>query len=70
MLEQEDDREIKEEGVDSLTDEELRQACRARGMRAPFGEGAAAFMRDQVCTILYPVHSQQVESCVLLNVLA
>ena len=24
------------------------QACRARGMRAPFGEGAAEFMRQQL----------------------
>ena len=37
-----DDRAIKEEGLDSLTDEEMRSACRARGMRAPFGEGARA----------------------------
>ena len=39
-----DDRAIKEEGLDALTDEELRSACRARGMRAPFGEGARAAM--------------------------
>jgi len=44
----EDDREIQEEGIDRLTEDELRQACRARGMRAPFGEGAALFMRDQL----------------------
>ena len=25
-----------------------RQVCRARGMRAPFGEGAMAFMRKQL----------------------
>ncbi|GAB4818097.1 hypothetical protein N2152v2_005143 [Parachlorella kessleri] len=43
-----DDREIQDEGLDSLTEDELRQACRARGMRAPFGEGAAAFMRHQL----------------------
>jgi LETM1 and EF-hand domain-containing protein 1 len=43
-----DDRDIQEEGLDSLTEDELRQACRARGMRAPFGEGAAAFMREQL----------------------
>ncbi|KAL4423518.1 hypothetical protein ABPG77_003651 [Micractinium sp. CCAP 211/92] len=43
-----DDREIQEEGLDSLTVDELRQACRARGMRAPFGEGAADFMRRQL----------------------
>ena len=45
---QADDREIQDEGLDSLTEDELRQACRARGMRAPFGEGAAAFMRQQL----------------------
>eukprot|EP00887_Chlorella_sp_A99_P005186 scaffold1.g5186.t1 len=44
----EDDREIQQEGLRTLTEDELRQACRARGMRAPFGEGAAAFMREQL----------------------
>jgi len=44
----EDDREIQDEGLESLTEDELRQACRARGMRAPFGEGAAQFMREQL----------------------
>lgn len=44
----EDDRDIQEEGLDSLTEDELRHACRARGMRAPFGEGAAVFMREQL----------------------
>ena len=43
-----DDRVIREEGIDSLTEEELRSASRARGMRAPFGEGAANFMRRQL----------------------
>ena len=86
-----DDRMIKAEGLDSLSEEELRQVrlalskqhapsvcvacsgtsasacrevgcataahvrkpvarqvCRARGMRAPFGEGAVAFMRKQL----------------------
>lgn len=45
---QEDDEDIKEEGLESLTVDELRQACRARGMRAPFGEGSAEFMRQQL----------------------
>ncbi len=45
---QADDRSIKEEGLDNLSEEELRSACRARGMRAPFGEGAATFMRRQM----------------------
>lgn len=44
----EDDRDIKTEGLDSLTEDELRQACRARGMRAPFGDGAAEFMKEQL----------------------
>lgn len=44
----EDDRDIQEEGLENLTEDELRQACRARGMRAPFGEGAATFMRSQL----------------------
>jgi LETM1 and EF-hand domain-containing protein 1 len=43
-----DDVDIQEEGLESLTEDELRQACRARGMRAPFGEGAAAFMQEQL----------------------
>ena len=44
----EDDREIQAEGMASLSEDELRTACRARGMRAPFGEGSAAFMRGQL----------------------
>lgn len=47
-LAQEDDKDIREEGLESLTEDELRQACRARGMRAPYGEGSAAFMRQQL----------------------
>ncbi|KAG2423597.1 hypothetical protein HXX76_015234 [Chlamydomonas incerta] len=43
-----DDFEIEHEGLENLTEDELRQACRARGMRAPFGEGAVAFMRRQM----------------------
>ena len=43
-----DDRMIKSEGLEALSEDELRQACRARGMRAPFGEGAVAFMRKQL----------------------
>ena len=45
---QSDDRAIKEEGLDALSDEELRQACRARGMRTPYGEQADDFMRRQL----------------------
>jgi len=43
-----DDLEIQEEGIDALTEEELRAACRARGMRTPFGEGAEKFMQQQL----------------------
>lgn len=43
-----DDRVIKEEGLDNLTDDELRGACRSRGMRTPYGEGAVTFMRKQL----------------------
>ncbi|KAG2426023.1 hypothetical protein HYH02_014884 [Chlamydomonas schloesseri] len=43
-----DDYEIEREGLENLTEDELRQACRARGMRAPFGEGAVPFMRRQM----------------------
>lgn len=31
-----------------LNEEELRAACRDRGLRAPYGEGAAQFMRRQL----------------------
>lgn len=48
VLVQRDDRLVQQEGVDNLTEEELRSACRARGMRAPFGEGAPTFMRRQL----------------------
>jgi hypothetical protein len=43
-----DDIEIQKEGIDDLTDDELRQASRARGMPAPFGEGCTAFMQRQM----------------------
>ena len=45
---QRDDRSIQEEGLGSLTEDELRAACRARGMRAPYGEGAVNFMQRQM----------------------
>ena len=46
---QADDRAIKAEGLESLTESELREACRARGIRGNvFGEGAAAYMRKQL----------------------
>lgn len=48
LLMQSDDRVIKEEGIDNLTDDELRGACRSRGMRTPYGEGAVTFMRKQL----------------------
>eukprot|EP00892_Ulva_mutabilis_P004804 jgi/Ulvmu1/2696/UM014_0152.1 len=43
-----DDREIKKEGLEQLTDDELRHACRARGMPAPFGRGCTALMQKQL----------------------
>ncbi|CAD7705180.1 unnamed protein product [Ostreobium quekettii] len=43
-----DDSVIRSEGVDALTEDELRQASRARGMRAPYGEGAREFMKTQM----------------------
>jgi len=39
-----DDYEIEQEGIENLTADELRIACRARGMRAPYGEGSVPFM--------------------------
>lgn len=43
-----DDTMIKAEGLDSLTDEELRTACKVRGMKAAYGEGAGVYMRRQM----------------------
>ncbi|GMH33776.1 hypothetical protein BSKO_01610 [Bryopsis sp. KO-2023] len=43
-----DDRDIRSEGIESMTLEELKQACRARGMRTPYGEGARQFMERQM----------------------
>jgi len=43
-----DDRMIRQEGVDSLTESELREACRARGMAAPYGPYAREFMAQQM----------------------
>lgn len=43
-----DDYEIEQEGLENMTEDELRQACRARGMRAPYGEGAQKFMERQM----------------------
>jgi len=40
----EDDAEILQEGVTSLSDSELRDACRARGMRPYFGEHGRTLM--------------------------
>lgn len=46
---QADDRAIKAEGLENLTEGELREACRARGIRGNvFGEGAPAFMRRKL----------------------
>eukprot|EP00201_Polytomella_parva_P012158 CAMPEP_0175064104 /NCGR_PEP_ID=MMETSP0052_2-20121109/15137_1 /TAXON_ID=51329 ORGANISM="Polytomella parva, Strain SAG 63-3" /NCGR_SAMPLE_ID=MMETSP0052_2 /ASSEMBLY_ACC=CAM_ASM_000194 /LENGTH=655 /DNA_ID=CAMNT_0016330397 /DNA_START=569 /DNA_END=2536 /DNA_ORIENTATION=- len=39
-----DDYEIEQEGIENLTADELRVACRARGMRAPYGEGSVPYM--------------------------
>jgi LETM1 and EF-hand domain-containing protein 1, mitochondrial len=63
-----DDREIQEEGLDMLTEEELRQACRARGMRTPFGEGAEKFMRQQLEEWLdWSLHRSLPSSLLLLS---
>lgn len=46
---QADDRAIKAEGLDSLTETELREACRARGMKGNvYGEGAGAVCRKKL----------------------
>lgn len=39
---------IKAEGLEQLTDDELRSACKTRGMKAAFGPGAAPYMRKQL----------------------
>jgi LETM1-like protein len=43
-----DDIEIQKFGIDELTDDEMRSACRARGMPAPFGKGCTSYMRKQL----------------------
>jgi len=43
-----DDCEVEEEGLENLTEDELRAACRARGIRTPFGENAVRFMQSQM----------------------
>jgi LETM1 and EF-hand domain-containing protein 1, mitochondrial len=43
-----DDIEIKAEGIENLTDDEMRSAARARGMPAPFGIGCTALLRNQL----------------------
>lgn len=43
-----DDIEIQKEGLESLTDDELRSASRARGMPAPFGRGCTSYMQNQM----------------------
>eukprot|EP00983_Pelagomonas_calceolata_P012645 405002-Pelagomonas_calceolata.AAC.1 len=35
-------------GLENMTEDELRMACRARGMRTPYGQGAVAFMERQL----------------------
>lgn len=46
---QADDRAIKAEGLENLTEAELREACRARGIRGNvYGEGAPAYMRKKL----------------------
>jgi hypothetical protein len=43
-----DDLLIRSEGLDSLTDDELRSASKARGMKAAFGDGARDYMKRQM----------------------
>jgi hypothetical protein len=35
-------------GLENLSEDELRAACRARGVRTPYGEGAMPFMQRQM----------------------
>ena len=61
-----DDRAIRDEGLGSLSDDELRSACRARGMRAPFGEGARLYMERQMDEWLDLSLARQLPSSLLL----
>jgi len=61
-----DDRAIRDEGLGSLSDDELRSACRARGMRAPFGEGARLYMERQMDEWLDLSLTRQLPSSLLL----
>ena len=44
----EDDILIRSEGIETLSPSELREACRARGMRAAFGSDSAVYMQRQL----------------------
>lgn len=61
-----DDQMIRDEGIESLTAEELRAACRARGMRAPFGSESISFMRRQLTEWLDLSLNQNLPSSLLL----
>lgn len=43
-----DDLLIKAEGLENLTGDELRTACKTRGMKAAYGDGAIMYMRKQM----------------------
>ncbi len=43
-----DDLLIRQEGLETLTKDELRQAMRARGMKALYGDGCEDIMRQQM----------------------
>ncbi len=43
-----DDRLIRAEGLESLTDDELRSSCKTRGMKAAYGSGARDYMMRQM----------------------
>jgi LETM1 and EF-hand domain-containing protein 1, mitochondrial len=49
---QADDRLIEEEGVESLTLEELKEACRDRGLRS-FGLTAAGYANTYISVYIY-----------------
>mmetsp|Transcript_17598 Transcript_17598/g.52868 ORF Transcript_17598/g.52868 Transcript_17598/m.52868 type:complete len:846 (+) Transcript_17598:182-2719(+) len=62
-----DDRAIKAEGLDALSESELREACRARGIRANvFGEGASKLMRKRLSEWLELSLNRMLPSSLLL----
>lgn len=66
-----DDYEIEKEGLENLTEDELRVAARARALRAPFGEGAVVYMQRWVVRLSIRVSGDlSLDCCSVQNMFA